>query len=254
MWLWFLYLIFNCILAGIILAYGWCGYILLIEGHFVEYSYTDIIFHLKCQHEIVKNKTITFPLNKWAFFRIRWAILPSAHHQNDSPLNSFFLLSALILMISNLNDYYQHLAGGWVWMLTTGMILAVVRYLQNVLWNCHQESHDNWWDGSGNGRETTSHQLISPLVPHMRQWIRSALVQIVTFLLPSLYLNQCWVIVNWTLRNKFQWNFNQNTKLFIHENASQNIVCEIMAILPRRRWVSCTKLTKFQHAICVTRG
>ena len=29
----------------------------------------------------------------------------------------------------------------------------------------------------------------------------------------SHYLNQCWVIVNWTLRNKVQINFNQNTKL-----------------------------------------
>ena len=34
---------------------------------------------------------------------------------------------------------------------------------------------------------------------------------------PSYYLNQCWVIINWTLRNKFHWNCNQNTKLFIHE-------------------------------------
>ena len=25
---------------------------------------------------------------------------------------------------------------------------------------------------------------------------------------PSHYPNQCWVIVNWTLRNKLQWNFN----------------------------------------------
>ena len=27
--------------------------------------------------------------------------------------------------------------------------------------------------------------------------------------------------------NKLQWNFNRNTKLFIHENAAENIVCEI---------------------------
>ena len=33
--------------------------------------------------------------------------------------------------------------------------------------------------------------------------------------MPSHYLNQCWIIVNWTLRNKLLWNFNQNTKLFI---------------------------------------
>ena len=29
-----------------------------------------------------------------------------------------------------------------------------------------------------------------------------------------------------SIRNKVQWNVKQNTKLFIHENASQNIVCE----------------------------
>ena len=37
--------------------------------------------------------------------------------------------------------------------------------------------------------------------------------------MPSHYLNQCWCIVNWNLRNKLKWNFNQNTILFIHENA-----------------------------------
>ena len=49
--------------------------------------------------------------------------------------------------------------------------------------------------------------------------------------LPSPYLSQCWVIVNWALRNTLQRNFNQNTKLPIHEIASENIVCEIAAIL-----------------------
>ena len=38
------------------------------------------------------------------------------------------------------------------------------------------------------------------------------------------------------LRNKLQWNFIQNTNLFIHENIFENTVCE-MAILSRRRWV-----------------
>ena len=33
--------------------------------------------------------------------------------------------------------------------------------------------------------------------------------------------------------NKFQWNFNQNTKLFIDENIYENIVCEMAAILSR---------------------
>ena len=43
--------------------------------------------------------------------------------------------------------------------------------------------------------------------------------------------------MNWTLRNKLQWNFNRNTKPFIQENASEIIVCEMAAILSRGRWV-----------------
>ena len=32
---------------------------------------------------------------------------------------------------------------------------------------------------------------------------------------------------------KLQWNFNQNKKLFFHENAFENIACEMAAILSR---------------------
>ena len=35
----------------------------------------------------------------------------------------------------------------------------------------------------------------------------------------------------YTLRNKLQWHFNQNTNLFIHENAFESRVCEMAAIL-----------------------
>ena len=45
-----------------------------------------------------------------------------------------------------------------------------------------------------------------------RQWL-------VVYSMSSYYLNQYWVFVNWTLRNKLQWNLNRNTKIFIHENA-----------------------------------
>ena len=40
------------------------------------------------------------------------------------------------------------------------------------------------------------------------------------------YLNQWWFIVNWTLRNTFQWNFIWNSKAFIQENAYENVVCK----------------------------
>ena len=61
--------------------------------------------------------------------------------------------------------------------------------------------------------------------------------------MPSHYLNQYCLIVNCTFRNKLQWNFNQNTKLSIHENAYENIFCEKAAILSRGRWVNTQRLT-----------
>ena len=60
---------------------------------------------------------------------------------------------------------------------------------------------------------------------HFRKWL-------VACLAPSHYLNPCWIIVNWTLRN-------ENTKLFIHENTFENVISEMAAILPMwRRWVN----------------
>ena len=53
-----------------------------------------------------------------------------------------------------------------------------------------------------------------------------------------IYLNQCWNIVNWTLRNKVQWNLNQKSYIFIKENTFQNIVWKIAAILS---WPQCVK-------------
>ena len=48
---------------------------------------------------------------------------------------------------------------------------------------------------------------------------------------PSHYLNQCWNIVNWTHRNKLQWNLNRNIYFFIQENAFENVVWKMEAIL-----------------------
>ena len=64
----------------------------------------------------------------------------------------------------------------------------------------------------------------------------------------SHYLNQCWIIVNSTPRNKLQRNFNQNTKFFI-ENVTKTIVCETAAILSKGRWVNCV-LTYQPPYIC----
>ena len=66
-----------------------------------------------------------------------------------------------------------------------------------------------------------------PRTAYMPRWIGSALAQIMACSAPSHYQIQFWVIVNRTLRKKLKWNFNQNTKLRIHENASENVVCEM---------------------------
>ena len=71
-----------------------------------------------------------------------------------------------------------------------------------------------------------------PSAAYMRQWTGSALVQIMACRLFSAkpYLSQCWLIVNWTLRDKFHWNFSRNSNIFIQENAFKNGVCEMASI------------------------
>ena len=43
------------------------------------------------------------------------------------------------------------------------------------------------------------------------------------------------------LRNKLQWNVNQNYNIFIHENAFESVVYEMTSILCRPHCVSITK-------------
>ena len=50
---------------------------------------------------------------------------------------------------------------------------------------------------------------------------------------PSHYLNQGWNIVNWSLRNRLQWNANWNPYVVIQGNALENVVCKISGI---RSW------------------
>ena len=60
---------------------------------------------------------------------------------------------------------------------------------------------------------------------------------LVALLVRSHYLNQCYNIVNSTIRNKLQWNNNRNSNSFIQENAFQNVLCEMAAILSRLQYV-----------------
>ena len=47
----------------------------------------------------------------------------------------------------------------------------------------------------------------------------------------------CWIIINWTLRNKLQWNFNRNSYIFIQENVFENVVCKMPSISSRPQCV-----------------
>ena len=64
--------------------------------------------------------------------------------------------------------------------------------------------------------------------------------------MPSHYLNQCWNIVNWTLGNKHQWNFNRNSNIFIEENTFENVVCEMLFISSRPQ---CVKTRRYPPPI-----
>ena len=86
-----------------------------------------------------------------------------------------------------------------------------------MVW-CHQAtSHllGLFWSRSisSYGVTRTRMILINPTPSndaYMRQWIGSALVQIMAC---RLFGDQCRIVVNWTLRNKLPWIFNQNAKV-----------------------------------------
>ena len=77
---------------------------------------------------------------------------------------------------------------------------------------------------------------------YMLQWIGSALIQVMACRQVGdkpLKLNQCWFIVN---LDPFGTNFNdiliKIQNFSFTKNASENIVCEMAAILSRGRWVN----------------
>ena len=66
----------------------------------------------------------------------------------------------------------------------------------------------------------------------MRQWTGSALVQVACSA-SSHYLNQCWLIVNWTSQNKFHWSSNHNSIIFIQEMHLKFSSVKMAAICPK---------------------
>ena len=76
-----------------------------------------------------------------------------------------------------------------------------------------------------------------PLVPHLwlsesgQHWLKKWFV---AYSAPTHYLNQCWVVVNGTLRNKLQWkSIKIQNFSFTKIPLKIYIVCEMAAILSR---------------------
>ena len=83
-------------------------------------------------------------------------------------------------------------------------------------------------------------------------WPRSGvwIYQIVTGV--TLVVGVPWthLVVNWNLGNKLQWNFNQNSKSVFEENAFENIICKMSAILSLRQFVKFIMFTDLISLLC----
>ena len=90
----------------------------------------------------------------------------------------------------------------------SALICPILGSHHGCLGNCTYIVIMDWL--SRNRNEKLRKLIHLPLVPHIcisksgQHWFRHWLV---AYSAPSHYLNQCWIIVNWTLRNKLLWNF-----------------------------------------------
>ena len=64
-----------------------------------------------------------------------------------------------------------------------------------------------------------------------------SLVKIMACLLFSTKPLSETILAIWTMRNKLQWNFNNNSHIFIQENAFENVICEMASIFSRPQCV-----------------
>ena len=71
-----------------------------------------------------------------------------------------------------------------------------------------------------------------PSVTYMCQGTKSILFPEMACCLISNNLGE--IIITYCQLDPFQWNLNQHTQLFVHENVYQNVICEMAAILSRR--------------------
>ena len=89
-----------------------------------------------------------------------------------------------------------------------------------------------------------------PSAAYMHQWTGSALVQTMCARGQAITWTNAGLLSIGPLSDKFQWNSNRNTEVFINENAFESVVCKMAAILSRGRWVKVWSAKDSYYAIC----
>ena len=117
----------------------------------------------------------------------------------------------------------------WILIAKLSTVVSYINILEITVYTWETDIHTelispymsvNWVSiGSGNG--------LSPIWCQANTWTNVVL------------------FVNWTPGNKFQWNLNLNSLIFIQENAFKKAVCQNVAlILSRGRWIKTPKAFK----------
>ena len=126
---------------------------------------------------------------------IIWKLNPPGNPYFDIPAPVCAWKLLIMLITSSTIDYHDN---GQLWlMIVSNRMDQGLSYWGRVTHICVIEMGHHWF----------------------MQWL-------VAFSAPSHYLNQWWLMVNWTLGNKVQWNFYQNWNIFIDKIAFENVVCQ----------------------------
>ena len=118
-------------------------------------------------------------------------------------------------MALSVSFFFCHL---YIMNATHFVLLKTYTDIPLVMLNIHAWVKSYFSHGSLTHWDRVTHICVRNLNHHwFRQWL-------VAWPAPSHYLDQWWNIVNWTLRNKLQWNLNRNSYIFNQEKASKNVV------------------------------
>ena len=67
---------------------------------------------------------------------------------------------------------------------------------------------------------------------------------------PAIIWTNAGISSIWTLRNKLQWNFNWYSWFFIQRCVYENVVCEMVAVLSREKWVEIIRCYQHNNGHC----